>query len=319
MKIERLVETTNVPWTNIYGLARTLLALCTLTAFIGHTPQELFFHFSDSHTQAIHENTLGKYSIYYLLRDHIAVAQWGSILVLVTVIIGWRPRITGLLHWYVSYSFAASCLVVQGGDHITANLTLILLPVTLLDNRKFHWQKPHESDPSPARAWKENIAHSCFIVARIQVAVVYFFAGVSKLDVPEWLNGTAFYYWFTHPVFGAPNWLRGLLEPLLSFRPVVMTATWGPILLEVLLAAGLVAKEKFKFLLLVLGLLFHAAIALIHGLFAFFLAMSGALLVFLVRPTYHIRFDRIGRALHRRIKQVLEAQTARRKVKAEVG
>lgn len=296
-KTKGLVKNTSEPWTNVYGLARTFLALCTLTAFIGHTPEELFFHYPGSeYTRAMHEGTIGRYSLYYLLRDHALLAKWGSIAVLGIVVLGWRPRVTGILHWYISYSFAASCLIVQGGDHVVANLTLILLPVTLLDGRRFHWQEPQDTKSSSfAGTVQKDIARLCFVIAGIQVAIIYFSSGVSKLDVAEWANGTAFYYWFTHPVFGAPNWLRTVIGPLLSYRVFVVTATWGAIILEIFLASGLVAKEKFKPWMLALGILFHAAIAAIHGLFTFFLAMFGALILFLVDPTYHIRFSNTPR------------------------
>lgn len=59
---------------------------------------------------------------------------------------------------------------------------------------------------------------------------------------------------------------------------------------EVLLAACLLAKEKYKPIMLVLGVLFHFGIWLIHGLFAFMLAMIGALLLYLVKPSMHINF-----------------------------
>lgn len=296
MRFADLVDDTNALCTNVYGLARSLLAVCTLTALVSHTPSELFFHFP-GYMESTHPGTLSEFSLFYLLKDHILVAQGLSIAVLLAVLVGWRPRITGLLHWYVAVSFAASCMVVQGGDHVVANMTFILLPLTLLDGRRFHWDRPDASATwDESTTWglfKTNLAQSCFLVAAIQVAVIYFFAGVGKLSVTEWANGTAFYYWFTHPVFGAPDWLRLVVEPLLSTRPVVVAVTWGTILFEVILAMGLLAKDRFKPYMLALGLFFHFGIVLVHGLFSFFFAMAGALIVYLVKPSLHIRFDRV--------------------------
>jgi len=203
-----------------------------------------------------------------------------------------RPRITGVFHWYVSASFAASCLVVQGGDHVVANLTLILLPVTLLDNRTWHWAAPKEH--VKFGVWKKSIVQSCFTVAALQVAVVYFFSGTAKINATEWANGTAFYYWFTHPVFGAPTWLRTVFESFLVYRPVVIFITWGVIIFEVFMATGLLAKDRFKPWMLVLGLTLHFGIVIVHGLLSFFFAMAGALTIYLVTPTTHICFSCIA-------------------------
>jgi antimicrobial peptide system SdpB family protein len=285
-----LTRDTGIPCTNVYGLARSLIACCTLFAFVGHDMTELFFHYP-GYTDAQHSGGFSRFSLYYLLGDHVVVAQFFSIAVLLAVVAGWRPRVTGVLHWYVSASFAASCLVVQGGDHVVANLTLILLPVTLLDGRRWHWAAPDETETWSA--WKHAVVRSCFTVAALQVAVVYFFAGVAKMNVSEWSNGTAFYYWFTHPVFGAPTWFRTVLEPLLVYRPVVLAITWGTMVFEVFMAAGLLAKERFKPWMLGLGLLFHFGIVIVHGLFSFFFAMAGALVVYLVAPTLHLRVDRL--------------------------
>jgi len=288
MRVFSTVDTGS-PWTNLCGLARTLLALCTLTALLGHSAEELFFHLPNQ-AELMHDSPIGQFSLFYLLRDYPDLAVWIAIGILLVVILGWRPRYTGVCHWYVAASFAASCLLVQGGDQVVANLTLLLLPVTLLDDRKNHWHRPEESSSASENDYRKLVANSCFIVARIQVAVIYFFAGVSKLNVTEWANGTALYYWALHPIFGAPDWLRVLIEPILVLSAPVLFLTWGAILFEVLLAACLLAKEKYKPIMLVLGVLFHFGIWLIHGLFAFMLAMIGALLLYLVKPSMHINF-----------------------------
>ena len=53
--------------------------------------------------------------------------------------------------------------------------------------------------------------------------------------------------------------------------------------LEVMLFTGLVLQKRYRKYLLVAGITFHMAIAILHGLISFGLAMFGALVLFL-RP-----------------------------------
>jgi antimicrobial peptide system SdpB family protein len=130
---------------------------------------------------------------------------------------------------------------------------------------------------------KSIIARSALKVARLQVCLIYFHAAIAKLSQTEWGNGTAMYYWLTNPVFGFSEPIRGISLPLLR-SPVGVTAlTWGVITLEVLLAAAIVMEKSKYPRLLGPAILFHAAIVLGHGLFSFFFAMAGALIVYL-RP-----------------------------------
>jgi antimicrobial peptide system SdpB family protein len=103
--------------------------------------------------------------------------------------------------------------------------------------------------------------------------------------VPEWADGTAVYYWFTDPIFGAPHWLSPVLTPLLMNPVTVTMLTWGAILLEVFLFTGLVMDKKHRKQLLLCGIAFHAGIAVIHGLISFAIAMWAALLLYLRSPS----------------------------------
>jgi antimicrobial peptide system SdpB family protein len=121
-------------------------------------------------------------------------------------------------------------------------------------------------------------------VIRLQVAVVYLHASVGKMKVEEWTNGTAVYYWFLHPVFGAADWLRPVLVPLLMSPVPVTVLTWGAVILELILFAGLFMERRHRRWLLWVGLAFHFGIVLVHGLVGFFFAMAGALILYLWPP-----------------------------------
>ncbi len=67
------------------------------------------------------------------------------------------------------------------------------------------------------------------------------------MNVPEWANGTALYYWSVNPLMGANE----LLQPVLLFlfsQPLIITlTTWGVILLEIaLFVARFVSQNKWS-------------------------------------------------------------------------
>ena len=271
------------PWSNVYELARTLLALGTLSTLALHSADELFRPAGIAMSDLPGAPPLARFSLFVLLGAHQEIARFLAVSALALVAIGWRPRFTGVLHWWISFSFAVSAGLIEGGDQVTANLTLLLVPVTLTDGRRWHWAAP----PACGRLRTQvgaAVAASALLVARLQVAIIYLHAAVGKTAVAEWVNGTATYYWFLHPTFGAPDWLRAWLAPLLAHGPVVMALTWGTILLEFVLFAGLFMEKRYRGPLLVAGLAFHLGIVLVHGLASFFLAMAGALVLFLRGP-----------------------------------
>ena len=284
------------PWTDVYGLGRSIIALGSLlTLLLSHT--STLFTPSSLRPTAVECTASSAASLFCLLPpEYLEVARWVAVAVLALVVSGWRPRWTGVAHWYVSWSFMVSATISDGGDQVAAILSLLLIPVTLTDARAWHWAVPErqaepESPAPPAthdderpRRWLGAlVAWSCWVVIRIQVAVIYFHASIGKLNVEEWTNGTALYYWFTHSYFGAPGWLSPIIWVILDNFFLLTMVTWGVLVLEALLFAGLIADRKYWGVLLALGVAMHVGIGLIHGIVSFALIMLGALLLFL-RP-----------------------------------
>jgi antimicrobial peptide system SdpB family protein len=269
------------PWTNVYGLARTLLALGTAATLVFNRPTTLFRPVWGSSQYPVCYG-LSKIGLFCLASQHLELVRWVAIALLALVASGWQPRITGLLHWWISFSLASSAVLLDGGDHVTTVLTLLLLPVALTDRRKWHWQSGSESDSEPGI--KELAALFALLAIRVQVAGIYLHAAVGKLRVQEWADGTALYYWFNNPDYGATPAIWNLLAPLLRHGPVITLMTWGSILLELSLFTALVMPKKVRIYFLPLGLGFHLTIAVIHGLVSFFFAMAAALILYL-RPT----------------------------------
>jgi antimicrobial peptide system SdpB family protein len=265
------------PWTNVYGVARSMLALATLLTLLADSSERLFTPLVVADPGVFDRSAAVGASLFFLARNHLVAAKLLAICVLVLVIVGWRPRLTALPHWWVSYSFAASASLIDGGDQVAATLTLLLLPVALSDGRRWQWQGTWTGGKAASIA-----AQSAWLLIRIQVSVIYLFAAVLKFPAEEWSNGTALYYFWKHTNFGTVG-LLGQLTDWIGRTVLVVPLTWSVLLVELSLAAALVAPLRVRRLLLPPAILFHVGIALTHGLPTFALTMSAALVLYL-RP-----------------------------------
>jgi len=285
-------RSSNVPWTNVYGLARTSLALGTLLTFLFNDHTILFRPAIGVSTPPFC-TSLNSFSLFCLWNDDLQLAQLIAIAILLVVISGWRPRITGILHWWVSFSFTSSATLLDGGDHITSIITLLLIPVCLTDCRISHWVSGEKSKLTLFDQVASLVAQSALVMISIQVSIIYLNASISKIFVTEWLNGTAIYYWWTHPTFGSSLWANWMVTPLLTSPFLLKFISWATILLELFLFTGLVMNRNHRTMMLFLGLGFHFWIIMFHGLFSFFFAMTGALILYLGPRFKHIQiFDK---------------------------
>jgi antimicrobial peptide system SdpB family protein len=275
------------PWTNVYGLARTILATGTFLVLTFNSTDVLFFSFAS--TNASGNFSIKDIGLFYLLGYNLLwLSKTLSLIALSLVIIGWKPRLTGILHWYISYSFFTACPIIDGGDQVISIITLLLIPVTLLDQRKWHWNLPkHIYSQTTGEDFKRLFTWSMFLIIRIQVAVIYFHSAIAKMEVTEWINGTDTYYWFVNPIHGAATWLRPFVYDVMSSASSVVLITWGTIILELILAVSIfMTRGKFTWkILLISGITLHFGIVIIHGLISFFCAMSASLILYLY-PLY---------------------------------
>lgn len=266
------------PWTNVVGLARTLLAGSLLLTLLANEPG-LLFRPAAGIPDFPHCGGAAGRGLFCTLTTP-ATAHGVAIAILLVTASGWRPRVTALPHWYVAWSWFTSGTIVDGGDQLHAILALLLVPISLTDDRRWHWHARRRGRPRPILALAALLGLAAI---RIQVAVVYFEAAVAKLRVEEWRNGTAAYYYLLDPTFGAPAWMRPLAERVLISPAGVIAVTWGTLLLESMLFAGLLAQHRWRRPLLLAGVAFHAGIAAVAGLASFSMVMIAACIVYL-RP-----------------------------------
>lgn len=281
------------PFTSVYGLARTIIALGTMSALLFSPADSLFRPAARGVIDSDGLIGLARYGLFYLLRSNIEEARWIAIGTLAVVASGWRPRITGVLHWWVSASFFSAMVTQDGGDQCASTLTMLLVPLTLCDARTWHWAPPPPVRDVSGEVLR-RIGQSSLFAARLQVAVIYLNAAVGKAAAKEWADGTAIYYWLLDTRIGIPtsahDWVLAAMAPLW----VAPLLTWAPVVLEYCLVLGIAMApdNPARRYLFRLGLAFHVGNTLFFGLFSFMMVMFGALLLLLRPPAAELALPR---------------------------
>lgn len=303
-------ECTATPWSNVYGLARTLIALSTMATLLVNDTSILWIPAAGIPDAPICGTPGPVPNLFCLDPTQLRLAKWVAIAVLAVAASGWRPRFTGVLHWWVTHSFVSSALLVDGGDQLSSTLTLLLVPLTLSDGRTWHWQAAPTWPKTVRGSLRAGLGAFTLWILRLQVAVVYLNAAASKWGEQEWSDGTALYYWFADPAFGFTPALHAWVGPLMHNPFIVSTMTWGVIAFEFALFGGLFLRDRLpRHILLVMGLTFHAGIAVVHGLPSFVLIMYGALILLFRREDEPFAFGAVAKsigALVRRTRAIRE-------------
>ncbi len=276
MQIDKKINLLNP----IQGLTRSILALATILVLLLNNLEVIFKP----------EGSLNEFLYPFLGHDinlfYLFGFKWGkiiSVIILFFVLIGYRPRYFYFLHLYVSFCFLNGCKYIEGGDQINYLLTLFICPLAFIDSRKWHWFYLNEDT---LKAMKKKIVNELsliiFILINAQAFVFYFHASVGKFFIPDWLNGVAIYYFFNDAVYGAPLYLRPLLNIILNNDYLIVFTTYFVLFLELMLSICIFMPIKFKPLFFLLGITFHFLIAFVHGIPDFFLNISAFLLLFTI-------------------------------------
>lgn len=284
--IKEIVAKRDKYWTNYLGLARTFLALSTLLTLLGNNTTTLFYSglMNENHPKIDSFSFLNVYTWF----GSLEYGYWFSCLVLLAVVIGVLPRITCLFHWLVTFSFFSTSAISDGGDQIAAIITFLLIPICLFDKRFTHWDRDDNTNGFYANA----VASTFHFLIRIQAFAIYFFASVGKFSSLDWKNGTALYYWFTEPLFGAEKTYDFILLPILESPFLTTMMTWTILAMELFIAFNLfIADKKINTIAFWVGIVFHLGILFIFGLVSFFLTMSALLVMFLISKNENYGFS----------------------------
>lgn len=277
---------------NVYGLSRSLIAGATFVTLLSTPVTEFFFR---RRGVPLCESICGL-GLFSIGRDNLALARVIACVCLVVVASGWRPRITGVVHWWVSASVHWAVYPVDGGDQIAAVLTLLLLPLCLSDQRRWHWSEPL----SPARTTGHAFGAVFLVLTQVQIAGIYLHAAISKMGVTEWIDGTALYYYLQLTGFAGAGYFQPLVKPALQVPAIVAPLTWSVLVLEFALGGALLLPLAIRRVLLWLGIAFHSLIALTFGLPSFSTVMIAALIILLHPAWKPIRAPRLMRSARAR-------------------
>ncbi len=272
--IEKIIN--NNYWTNWLGLSRTLFAISLLLTLILNNNLTLFYTGIQNENYPEFNNLeLNLFSWFNNLETGVIV----SIFLLIPVILGVFPRYTCIPHWIVTYSFSITCSATDGGDQVASIITLLLIPICLFDDRKWHWSKKQTNKSFIAK----TIATLTYYLLCIQIFIIYFFASVGKFKVDEWRNGTAIYYWLTQPLFGVTNFFKPFVEAVL-FSPILTALlNWSVLFIELIIAFTIFStNSNYRKIVLIISISFHFFILLFLGIVSFSIIMASCLILFLI-------------------------------------
>ncbi|MEC1682704.1 sporulation-delaying protein SdpB family protein [Bacillus mojavensis] len=281
------------PWTNVYGLARSIIALSSLLTLLVNHPSLIMKPASGISSYPACKMNLSLFCLGENNYMMLNLVRWICIAILVLVVIGWRPIITGILHWYVSYSLQSSLIVIDGGEQAAAVMTFLLIPITLTDPRKWHWSG-RPDDAEGQRTLGKITAFISYFVIRLQVAVLYFHSTVAKLSQQEWVDGTAVYYFAQEKTIGFNGFFQALTKPFVT-SPLVVIPTWGTLLVQIVIFAALFAPKKHWRLILIIAVFMHEIFAVMLGLISFSVIMAGILILYLTPIDSTFQFTYIRR------------------------
>lgn len=275
------------PWTNVYGLSRSILAFSTFLTLLLNDVSYLFKPASgmdDYPAKIILKHTFFSFGENNYLT--LNILKLIALVILFLVIIGWRPRITAIPHWYLMVSLQNNLTVVDGGTQIAAVLTLLMIPIALMDDRKWHWQVSTKTN-----LYAKILSFVTYNVIRIQIALLYFDSIVKKLAVDEWIDGTAVYYYINDPIVGFNSFFENISHWFVD-SPLIVLPTWGTLLVQTVLFLALFAPKKYWPSILVIGIFMHEIFALLLGLVSFSITMTGVLIIYLLPIENQLNFSK---------------------------
>ncbi|NWN87814.1 MAG: HTTM domain-containing protein [Micrococcaceae bacterium] len=204
-----------------------------------------------------------------------------AILLALAFVVGWRTRfITPLLFIFYTAINAQNTPISDGGNYFIRIMLIYLIFADLskrwsLDN----WFRQRKHGAAEKRETEfGTVLHNvalCVVVA--QLCIVYFEAGVYKVQGALWENGTAVYYPLQSEAYGVFPWLSDLLT---HNSWIVTLATYGTVIVQIA-SPFLLFHPITRRIALVSILGMHLGIAVIMGLpfFSGIMASADAVLV----------------------------------------
>ncbi len=221
-------------------------------------------------------------------------SQLALLVVLVSLVIGFFPRISALIAFGLHLALIQrNVAIVYGGDLVT---TFFLFGMIFSDSGRALsvmslWRRRTESV-----AGERADLFSTFGVRliQLQLCIIYGYSGMEKLKGASWWDGTAVW-----AVIGNHQLMMFDTSWLRRFPLMIAAATLSSVLFEIYFPVLVWLKPLRKWMLIV-GFTMHALIALTVGLVFFSMVMISAYLLFIDDETYRLLYRLIGRRFNLR-------------------
>lgn len=228
---------------------------------------------------------------------HVTDPNWilaVHVLVLVLIVlftVGFCTRITSVLVWMGSISYIQRTPTTLFGLDTMTNILLLYLMIgpsgaaLSLDRLIARWRKRKDGEElgPPEPSVSANVAIRLF---QIHFCIIYFMAGISKLQGARWWSGTALWYTVANYSFAPMH-----SSLYLNILVIVSNHRW---LWELLMFGGavftlflelsfpyLVWRPRWRWIMISGSILLHTGICLLMGLGAFGMAMLTMVLCFI--------------------------------------
>ncbi len=170
------------------------------------------------------------------------------LLSLLTMALGIYVRYSAIIAWLLHLMFVARNPAVQYGADLVASFYFLYFCFVTADSRFTLLKRKNGKEPSEAT----QIIHSVALnLMRIQLCVIYFYSGISKLKGVRWWNGSAIW-----DVFTMEGLVRWDLSFIAYFPHILVAACYLTILWEVYFPA-LIWTKVARLPLIIVGVLMH--------------------------------------------------------------
>lgn len=261
--------------TRVTAVVRTIIASAQLLTIVITSADARFAVLGDGSGGEPSCDALGRISAYCLVPGvPIVAVDLLLCALLIAVIVGYFPRVLGLVHYWVTLSISASIVLPDGGEAAAQVAMLFLLFISLSDSRKNHW---HRDSFEPSIFMPITLASWWGI--RGQAIWIYLHSSMAKTSVDEWIEGSAVYYVVRGPFFGTSGPLEHLFLWATEMPIVALAMAWGAIILEFALAIWLLlAPRGTRHWAWYASLFLHAGFIVMIGLWSFALVMIAIVL-----------------------------------------